>query len=87
MFVRYGNKYYDANEPWKTRNGDLEKCKDTIYNCTYLIGNLAILLQPFLPFSSNKVIEWLGLTNEWKEQNYNLESLPDSFGILFSKIE
>ena len=85
--VRYGNKYYDTNEPWKTRNSDLEKCKDTIYNCTYLIGNLAILLQPFLPFSSNKVIEWLGLTNQWKEQNYNLESLPDSFGILFSKIE
>lgn len=85
--VRYGNKYYDANEPWKTRNSDIEKCKDTIYNCTYLIGNLAVLLQPFLPFSSNKVIDWLGLTNEWKEQNYKFTELPEDFGILFSKIE
>jgi len=84
--VRYGNKYYDSCEPWKTRSTDIEKCKNTIYNCTYLIGNLAILLQPFLPFSSEKIIRWLGLSKEWKEQTYHLRSLPDDFGILFSRI-
>lgn len=85
--VRYGNKYYDSCEPWKTRSNDIEKCKDTIYNCTYLIGNLAILLQPFLPFSSEKVIRWLGLSKEWRAQNYKVENLPKDFGILFSRIE
>ncbi|MBQ8392394.1 MAG: methionine--tRNA ligase [Clostridia bacterium] len=85
--VRYGNKYYDTCEPWETRNTDIETCKDTIYNCTYLIGNLAILLQPFLPFSSDKIIRWLGLSRDWREQTYKLHSLPDDFGILFSRIE
>ena len=85
--VRYGNKYYDSCEPWKTRSSDIERCKDTIYNCTYLIGNLAILLQPFLPFSSEKIIRWLGLSKDWKEQTHRFHSLPDDFGILFSRIE
>lgn len=85
--VRYGNKYYDSCEPWKTRSSDIGKCKNTIYDCTYLIGNLAILLQPFLPFSSEKIIRWLGLSKDWKEQICQFHSLPDDFGILFSRIE
>lgn len=84
--VRFGNKYYDANEPWKTRKTDPDKCKETIGNCTWLIANLAILLRPFLPFSSDQVIEWLGVTNDWKEQAVSAQVLTEDFCVLFKKI-
>jgi methionyl-tRNA synthetase len=60
-FVRYGNKYFDTEQPWKTRTSDITKCAETIYNCVYMIANLAIMLEPFLPFSSAKVKKWLAI--------------------------
>ena len=60
-FVRSGNKYFDAKEPWLTRTGDLSSCHTTLYNCVQMIANLSILLEPFLPFSSAKVMQWLGV--------------------------
>lgn len=85
--VRFGNKYYDAKQPWKTRTDDPEKCKETIATCTYLIANLSVLLHPFLPFSSNKLIHWLGVENLWKEQKTAARILPEDYSVLFSKIE
>lgn len=64
--VRFGNKYFDASKPWNTRNTDIGDCKNTIFNCIQIIANLALLLAPFLPFSSEKVCNWLGLKQEWQ---------------------
>lgn len=85
--VRFGNKFYDSQEPWKSRNGNVKKCGDTIFNCTWLVANLAVLLHPFLPFSSGKIIRWLGLTYEWKVQNVRAEQLAEDYELLFSKID
>ena len=52
--IRFGNKYYDLKEPWKTRIANKDKCDNTLFNCVQIIANLAVLLQPFLPFSSQK---------------------------------
>lgn len=85
--VRFGNKYYDAKEPWKTRTADPVQCEDALFNCTWLIGNLAVLLQPFLPFSSEKIIDWLGLTDAWQVQNITATLIPDDYSVLFQRIE
>lgn len=53
-FVRFGIRYYDSTEPWKARTENKEKCGNTLYNCVQIIANLAVLFQPFLPFSSQK---------------------------------
>lgn len=84
--VRFGNRYYDAKQPWKTRTEAPAACRHTIYNCTWLIANLAILLHPFLPFSSGKIIAWLGLTPEWKPQAPTVTALPSGFSVLFARI-
>ena len=86
-FVRYGNKYYDLMEPWKSRVTDKAKCDNTLYNCVQIIANLAVLLEPFLPFSSQKIARWLKLNNEWKAQ-YIPEGLrlPD-ISILFERLD
>ena len=85
--VRFGNTYYDAKQPWKTRVDNIDECKETIAVCTYLIANIANLLHPFLPFSSQKVSDWLGTTLQWKEQVVSVKDIPSNISILFSKIE
>ena len=85
--VRFGNRYYDAQEPWKTRTADPAACAETLFNCCYLIGNLAVLLAPFLPFSSEKVLRWLGLTANWQVQEVSSTALPEDFGVLFTRID
>ncbi|WP_163101984.1 methionine--tRNA ligase [Peribacillus alkalitolerans] len=66
-FVRDANKYFDLNQPWKQINEDVEGCKETMSNCVFIIANLAQLLAPFLPFSSEEVKNTLGINQfEWK---------------------
>ncbi len=52
--VHNGNKYFDANEPWKTRLNETEKCGDTLFQCVQILANLSVLLAPFLPFSHKR---------------------------------
>lgn len=61
--VRYSNKYFDEQQPWKQVHDDVETCKQTLADCVYIIGNLANILTPFLPFSSEKVRGMLQLTD------------------------
>ena len=86
-YVRFGNKFYDTEQPWKTRLSSPEKCRETIARCIYLIANQAILLYPFLPFSSEKVIQWLGLNIQWKEQTAPAGTLTENYSILFKRID
>ncbi|NLG88191.1 MAG: hypothetical protein GX494_03080 [Clostridiaceae bacterium] len=52
-----------------------------------LEDNLAVLFQPFLPFSSQKIADWLNLNNEWKPQ-YVKEGLKISnISILFKRLD
>ena len=71
------------------RNGILSAAgeRGTIAVCTYLIANIANLLHPFLPFSSQKVSEWLGIEPKWEEQTISVEKIPSDISILFSKVE
>ena len=85
--VRFGNRYYDTQEPWKTRTADPVSCAETLYNCCYLIGNLAVLLAPFLPFSSEKVLRWLDMSADWRVQDVVAGGLPEDFGVLFTRID
>lgn len=65
--VRFSNKYFDEQQPWKQIKDDSESCKQTLANCVYLIANLAHILTPYLPFSSKKVGEMINTTGtEWR---------------------
>ena len=77
----------DAKQPWKTRVDNIDECKATIAVCTYLIANIANLLHPFLPFSSQKVSNWPGTTLKWEEQSVSIQRIPSDNSILFSKVE
>ncbi|MBO1623789.1 methionine--tRNA ligase [Bacillus arachidis] len=68
--VRFANKYFDERAPWKQREEDPIACEDTISHCVYFIVNFAQLLEPFLPFSSERVRDILSITSvNWKCEN------------------
>ena len=85
--VRFGNKYFDTEKPWETRCTDLERCQNTLYNCVQIIANLAVLLEPFLPFTSEKVSGWLKLSNEWKPQYISSGYELPEVELLFNRID
>ena len=61
--ARLGNKYLADTEPWKLKNTD-EKRTETIMNIAIQIAaSLAILSEPFIPFSSKKLKKILNLEN------------------------
>ncbi|MFS0779503.1 methionine--tRNA ligase [Neobacillus sp. 3P2-tot-E-2] len=65
--VRFSNKYFDEQQPWKQVHENEESCKQTLTNCVYLIANIAHILTPFLPFSSEKVKDMLNISiTNWK---------------------
>lgn len=86
-FVRYGNKYFDTQKPWETRNTDMEKCKETLFNCVQMIANFSVLLEPFIPFSSEKVRQWLHIDFSWKPKKIAAQQqIPEPI-ILFERID
>ena len=60
-YIRKANKYFDEQQPWITVNIDIQKCSETLNTCIQIIANLAVLLEPFLPFSSEKVKSMLSI--------------------------
>lgn len=65
--VRFSNKYFDEQQPWKQIKEDADSCEQTLADCVYLIANLAHILTPFLPFSSEKVSRMLSTTEtRWR---------------------
>lgn len=66
-FVRYANRYFDREQPWKQLTEDKEGCDNTLLTCVHIIANTAQLLSPFLPFSSEAVRNMLNLPDfEWQ---------------------
>lgn len=86
-FVRFGNKYFDANEPWKTRTVNSELCEKVLFNCVQIISNLAVLLNPFIPFSSSKVLKWLRLDNSWQSNYVPCGYVLPEISILFERLD
>jgi len=87
-FVRTANKFFDLEQPWITVKNDPEKCKATLNTCVQIIANLSLLLEPFLPFSSEKVRNMLRIGQAvWKqiELPAGLELGPVE--ILFERID
>ena len=86
-FIRSANKIFDSEQPWTTRTTDETACKNTLYQCVQIIANLAVLLHPFLPFSSEKVCRWLGINNHWEKQSVPTGYALPQIEILFQRID
>ncbi|MCD6522027.1 methionine--tRNA ligase [Candidatus Calescamantes bacterium] len=67
--VKRANQYVEENAPWKLYQiKDFKNLERVLYNTLEMIRVVAILLLPFLPFSSKKILEDLGVEgSSWEE--------------------
>jgi methionyl-tRNA synthetase len=59
--ARLGNKYLADEEPWKVVKTDPERVKTIMNVALQITANLTILLEPFLPFSMEKLRGFINL--------------------------
>jgi methionyl-tRNA synthetase len=90
--ARLGNKYLADAEPWKLIKTDEERVKTILNVGLQIASNLAILAQPFLPFSAQKLFNMLNLEVQDWDKAGTLNLLPlghqlNEAALLFEKIE
>ena len=90
--ARLGNKYLADTEPWKLIKTDTERVKTILNISLQITANLTLLLDPFLPFTMEKLRGFLN----FKETSWDLigntallESghILEKASLLFEKIE
>lgn len=88
---RLGNKYLTDTEPWKTAKTDAGRTGTILNIGTQIIAALAITGEPFLPFTSNKLKDLLGIANKnWNDAGQVLVNAGhqlDNPGHLFEQID
>ena len=90
--ARLGNKYLADEEPWKIIKSDEERVKTVLNVGLQIAANLAILAQPFLPFTSVRLFEMLNLdAADWntsgKTDLLKTGHQLNESSLLFEKIE
>ena len=64
--ARLGNKYLADTEPWKVVKTDPERVKTILNVALQIVANTTIAIEPFMPFSAEKLIKMLGVEKiEW----------------------
>ena len=64
--ARLGNKYLADTEPWKISKEEPQRVETILAISLQIAANLAILSEPFLPFTSKSLFEQLNLTSsDW----------------------
>ena len=64
--ARIGNKYLADTEPWKLAKTDMDRVATILNLSLQITANLAIVFEPFLPFSAEKLRRMLHLNHcEW----------------------
>ena len=59
--ARNGNQYMSSREPWHLIKTNEKKAATTLYVAVQLVYALGILLEPFIPHVSEKILSQLGL--------------------------
>ena len=79
--ARIGNKYLAETEPWKIKNENPERVEQILKTSFEIVSYLAVLSEPFIPFTSEKLKKMIGLNkSEWS----NLDNLGDEIDFSFT---
>ncbi len=90
--ARLGNKYLADSEPWKVIKTDPERTATIMNIGLQIAANLAIVCEPFMPFTAAKLCQMFGIHKlNWSEAGRS-DSLAEgqtitNIGHLFSQME
>ena len=90
--ARIGNKYLADTEPWKLIKTDTERVKTILNIALQITANLAIVVEPFMPFTAAKILKMLAVEHlDWERiGEMSLIEAGHAIGepsLLFEKIE
>lgn len=90
--ARIGNKYLADSEPWKTAKTDMDRTGTILNIALQITANLSIVFEPFLPFSSAKIRNFINTDHLGWDDLGSFELLPEGHSLgnselLFDKIE
>ncbi|MEE1946361.1 methionine--tRNA ligase [Pedobacter sp. KR3-3] len=90
--ARLGNKYLAETEPWKVIKTDEDRVRTILNISLQIAANLEILIEPFLPFTADKLMKMLNYGGHVWEDAGSINLLKRGHQLnepqlLFSKIE
>ena len=90
--ARIGNKYLADTEPWKLAKTDMPRVETILNIALQITANLAIIFEPFLPFSAVKILKMLNIDKQDWNKLGAMDILPvghqlGEAELLFTKIE
>lgn len=91
--ARFGNQYLQTEEPWKTIKDNPEKAAHSLFVGAQIAVALAQLCEPFMPFSSEKLLNMFNVQksnwNDVENKSVLIETghKINEASLLFSKIE
>lgn len=62
--IRAADGYIDAQAPWSLRKTDTERMQSVLYTLCVVLRVLAVVLQPFMPDTMNKLLDYLSVTDD-----------------------
>jgi methionyl-tRNA synthetase len=90
----YANKYFQDAEPWRLRTENPPKAGAVIRDLVFIVRDIAILIDPYIPHTATKIIIFLGLplgpTFNWANLGKAEGLAPGSeirSEVLFAKLE
>ena len=91
-FARIGNKYLADTEPWKVVKIDPERVNTILNIALQITANVAVAIEPFMPFSSEKILKMLAIDRPSWDALGSMSVIPAGHEIgepelLFEKIE
>ena len=91
--ARFGNQFLQTEEPWKTIKDNPEKAANSLFIGAQIAVALAQLSEPFMPFSSEKLLKMFNVQksnwNDVENKSVLIETghKINEASLLFSKIE
>ena len=91
-FARIGNKYLADTEPWKVVKTNPERVNTILNIALQITANVAVAIEPFMPFSSEKILKMLAIDRPSWDALGSMSVIPAGHEIgepelLFEKIE
>jgi len=62
--ANHANVYIDLQAPWTLKKTDVKRMGTVLYNLCEQIRKIAILLQPFMPFAAEKMLDQLAVAKD-----------------------
>ena len=83
--AKQGNVYFNDKQPWQTIKTDKDLCATTLHICLQIAQALAVIMAPYLPFSSDTLWKILGKNGSVHTASWDDALKPLSEGFTITK--